>query len=209
MAMKRDHQPLLLLAAALIVLGLSGFSPKDRITWALEVFPVIVGALVLVLTYGRFPMTGLLYRLLFVHALILMLGGHYTYAEVPAGFWVQDLFGFERNHYDRLGHFAQGFVPAILAREILIRCSPLAGSKWLPVLIVSVCLAFSAFYELIEWWGALVLGQSATAFLGTQGDVWDTQWDMFMALIGAISALVLLSRLHDRELAARTANKNP
>ena len=207
--MRRDRQPLLLLAAALIVLGLSGFSPKDRITWALEVFPVIVGAPILVLTYRRFPITSLLYRLLFVHALILMLGGHYTYAEVPAGYWVQDLFDFERNHYDRLGHFAQGFVPAILAREILIRCSPLAGSKWLPVLIVSVCLAFSAFYELIEWWGALTLGQSATAFLGTQGDVWDTQWDMFMALIGAISALVLLSRLHDLELATRTAKNNP
>jgi putative membrane protein len=207
--MRRAHEPLLLLAAALIVLGLSGISPKDRITWVLEVFPVIVGMPILVLTYRRFPITSLLYRLLFVHALILMLGGHFTYAEVPAGYWVQDLFDFERNHYDRLGHFAQGFVPAILAREILIRCSPLGGSKWLPVLIVSVCLAFSAFYELIEGWGALVMGESATALLGTQGDVWDTQWDMFLALVGASSALVLLSRLHDRELAARTAKSNP
>ncbi len=167
----------------------------------LETLPIMVGLPVLIWTRRRFPLTPLLYRLLFLHALILALGGHYTYAEVPLGFWVQDLFGLARNHYDRLGHLAQGFVPAILVRELLVRTSPLAGNRWLPVLTVSVCLAFSAFYELIEWWGALILGAEADAFLGTQGDPWDTQWDMCLALIGAVAALATLSRLHDRQLA--------
>jgi putative membrane protein len=142
----------------------------------------------------------LLYRLLFVHALILILGGYYTYARVPLGFWFADLFGLARNHYDRLGHLAQGFVPAILAREVLVRTSPLARSRWLPIVVVSICLAFSAFFELIEWWSALILGEDATAYLATQGDPWDTQSDMFCALIGAVAALALLSRLHDRQL---------
>ena len=136
-----------------------------------------------------------------MHALILMLGGHYTYAKVPLGFWVQDAFGLARNHYDRLGHLAQGFVPAMLAREVLLRRSPLQRGKWLGFLVVCVCLALSATYELIEWLAAVLGGSAADAFLGTQGDVWDTQWDMFMALVGAFSALVLLSRVHDRELA--------
>ncbi len=152
-------------------------------------------------TTRRFPLTGLLYSLLFLHAIILMIGGHYGYAEVPLGFWVRDAFDLARNHYDRLGHFAQGFVPAILAREILSRCSPLARSRWLPFLVVSVCLAFSAFYELIEWWGALLFGDAAAAFLGTQGDVWDTQWDMFLALAGAITARIALGKPHDAKLA--------
>ncbi len=152
-------------------------------------------------TTRRIPLTGLLYSLLFLHAIILMVGGHYSYAEVPLGFWVQNAFDLARNHYDRLGHFAQGFVPAILAREILSRRSPLAGSRWLPFLVVSVCLAFSAFYELIEWWGALVFGSDAEAFLATQGDVWDTQWDMFLALLGAITALIALGKPHDAQLA--------
>ena len=199
-AMRKATEPLVLLAGILVSLGVSGISPSDRLTWVLEVFPVVVAVPVLVLTRARFPLTGLLYRLLFLHGLILVVGGHYTYAEVPAGYWVQDVFELARNPYDRLGHLAQGFVPAILAREILIRRSPLAGSRWLPVLVVSVCLAFSAFYELLEWWSAVALGQSAEAFLGTQGDVWDTQWDMFLALTGAIVALVTLSRVHDRAL---------
>ncbi|NNG02633.1 MAG: DUF2238 domain-containing protein [Inquilinus sp.] len=193
-------EPLVLLALALAALVVSGIGPAARLTWALEVAPVAIGAALLTATAGAFPLTPLLYRLLFVHALILMLGGHYTYAEVPPGFWVRDLFDLARNPYDRLGHLAQGFVPAILAREILIRRSPLAGSRWLPLLVVSVCLAFSAFYELIEWWAALLAGGAAEAFLGTQGDVWDTQWDMFLALAGAVVSLAALSRLHDRQL---------
>ena len=206
-AMKKSNEPKYLLVAALVSLGISGISPSDRLTWVLEVLPVVIAAPVLIVSWSRFPLTGLLYRLLFVHGLILMLGGHYTYAEVPAGFWVQDLFDLERNHYDRVGHLAQGFVPAILARELLGRLSPLGGSRWLPFLVVSVCLAFSAFYELLEWWAAVFLGQSAEAFLGTQGDVWDTQWDMFLALLGAIAAVALLSRVHDRSLARAIADE--
>ena len=189
-----------LFGAALAVLVVSGIGPHDRLTWFLETAPIMVGLLLLAWTWRRFPLTPLLTRLLFLHAVILAVGGHYTYAEVPIGFWVQDLFELSRNPYDRLGHIAQGFVPAILVRELLIRTSPLAGSKWLPVLTVSVCLAFSAFYELIEWWGALLLDASADAFLGTQGDPWDTQWDMALALCGAIAALALLSRRHDQQI---------
>ncbi|MEA2561015.1 MAG: putative rane protein [Acidobacteriota bacterium] len=189
---------LVLTAAALVV---SGISPHDRITWWLEVFPIFLGVPLLIATRRRFPLTPLLYILLFVHALILMLGGHYTYARVPLGFWVQDLFDLGRNHYDRLGHFAQGFVPAILAREILLRRTPLRPGGWLFFLVCSVCLAFSACYEFFEWWSAVIGGSAADDFLGTQGDVWDTQWDMFLALLGAVTAQLLLSRLHDRQLA--------
>ncbi len=194
-----------LLAIVLAVLVWSGIEPHDRFTWLLEVAPVLIGLPVVVATRRRFPLTPLLYLLLTIHAVILMVGGKYTYAQVPAGFWVQDLLGFERNHYDRLGHFAQGFVPAILAREILWRRSPLRASRWLGFLVVSICLAFSAFYELVEWWTAAATGEAAEAFLGTQGDPWDTQWDMFLALVGAITALVLLRRVHDRQLASLTA----
>jgi putative membrane protein len=183
------------------VLVWSGIEPRDRFTWLLEVAPVLLGAPVLVALRRRFRLTRLVYTLLWLHAIILMVGGKYTYAEVPLGFWVQDAFGFSRNHYDRIGHFAQGFIPAMLAREVLIRRSPLAGSRWLPFLVVCFCLAFSALYELIEFWTALATGEAAEAFLGTQGDVWDTQWDMQMALIGAVAALPTLSRLHDRQLA--------
>ncbi len=190
-----------LLAVGLAVLVWSGIEPHDRFTWFLEVAPVLIGLPIVIATHRRFPLTPLLYLLLTLHAVILMVGGKYTYAEVPAGFWVQDLLGLARNHYDRLGHFAQGFVPAILAREILSRRSPLRGSRWLGFVVVSICLAFSAFYELIEWWTAAASGEAADAFLGTQGDQWDTQWDMFLALIGAISSLLLLSRVHDRQLA--------
>ena len=201
MVMRRDYEPVLLLALAAGVLGLSGISPNDRLTWFLEVLPVIIVIPVLVFTWRRFRLTMLLYRLIFVHAVILMIGGHYTYAEVPVGFWFQDAFDLSRNHYDRLGHFAQGFIPAIAVREILVRRSPLRHSKWLAILVVSVCLAFSAFYEMLEWWSAVIMGESAAAFLGTQGDTWDTQWDMFLAAIGAVAAVVTLGRVHDRGLA--------
>jgi len=188
-------------AAASVVLLWSGIVPHDRATWWLEVAPVLVGAPLLLVTAMRFPLTPLLYGLLFAHAVILMVGGHYTYARVPLGFWAQDAFDFARNHYDRVGHLAQGFVPAILAREILLRRTPLRPGGWLFLLALSVCVAFSAFYEMLEWWTALLGGAAATDFLGTQGDVWDTQWDMFLAGVGATSALLLLSRLHDRQLA--------
>ena len=196
-----QRYPLVLLLLVALLLLLSGLAPYDRTTWWLEVFPILIGAPILVATAHRFPLTRLLYTLLAVHALILMLGGHYTYARVPLGFWAQDLFGFARNHYDRLGHFAQGFIPAILVREVLLRTSPLRPGRWLFVLVTAVCLAFSACYELIEWWTALAGGESAEAFLGTQGDVWDTQWDMFLALIGAVTAQLVLGRAHDRALA--------
>jgi putative membrane protein len=193
-------EPLILFAIAGVLLVVSGIGPVDRLTWVLEVAPVAIGIPLLVSTRGRWPLTPLLYRLLFFHACILMLGGHYTYAEVPVGFWVQDWLDLSRNHYDRLGHVVQGFVPAILMREILWRTSPLRGSRWLPFLVVCFALAFSAFYEFIEWWGALIMGEAADAFLATQGDVWDTQWDMFLAMCGAIAALILLTRMHDRQL---------
>lgn len=189
-----------LLGLTLLALAVSGIHPHDRTTWWLEVFPVVLGVPLLVATRRRFPLTPLLYVLLFVHALILMLGGHYTYARVPLGFWVQDLLDLSRNHYDRLGHFAQGFVPAILAREVLLRRTPLERGGWLFLLVGSVCLAFSACYEFFEWWAAVIGGSAADAFLGAQGDVWDTQWDMFLALLGAIAAQLLLARLHDRQL---------
>ena len=194
------REPLSLLGATIVVLVWSGVQPYERGTWILEVFPVLMGIPILFATFSRFPLSPLVYRLLFIHAVILMVGGHYTYAQVPVGFAVQDLLDLSRNHYDRLGHFAQGFVPAILAREVLLRTSPLKRGKWLFCLVVSVCLAFSAFYELLEWWAALIGGESADAFLGTQGDIWDSQWDMFLALVGAISALVFLAGVHDRSL---------
>jgi len=190
----------LLLALTLAALIASAIEPYDRLTWAMEVSWVVIGIPLLIATRGSFPLTPLLYRLLFVHALILIVGGYYTYTRAPLGFWFAELFGLARNHYDRLGHLTQGFVPAILAREILYRLSPLARSRWLSFLVLSICLAFSAFFELIEWSSALILGEDAAAYLATQGDPWDTQADMFCALIGAIAALVLLSRLHDRHL---------
>ena len=189
-----------LVALVLVVLVWSGIRPHDRFTWFMEVFPVLLGLPAVLLTHRRFPLTSLLWVLLAIHACILMLGGKYTYAEVPNGNWVRDTFGLARNHYDRLGHFAQGFVPAILAREILWRRSPLRGSRWLPFVVVSICLAFSACYEFLEWWTALISGEGATAFLGTQGDPWDTQWDMFLALVGATTALLTLSAVHERQL---------
>ncbi len=195
---RKEPQVLLALVAAALVVSRIG--PYDPVTWFLEILPVLIIAPVLVATHRKFPLTPLLYRLLFVHALILILGGHYTYARVPVGYWFQDLLDLSRNHYDRLGHFAQGFVPAILVREVLLRRSPLVRGKWLFFLTVSVCLAFSAFYEFTEWWAAVAGGEGAENFLGTQGDVWDTQWDMFLAFVGAITSQVILSRVHDRQL---------
>ena len=199
------REPAILLVAAIVLLALSRVGAYEPGTWILEVAPIFLIAPILVLTARRFPLTPLVYRLLFLHALILMVGGHYTYAKVPLGFWAQDAFGLARNHYDRLGHLAQGFVPAMLAREVLLRRSPLQRGKWLGFLVVCICLALSATYELIEWLAAVLGGSAADAFLGTQGDVWDTQWDMFMALVGATSALLLLSRAHDRQLATLDA----
>ncbi len=200
--MKRiqPRESVCLLMLTLLGLVASGIAPLDRATWWMEIAPVAIGIPILLLTHRRFPLTPLLYRLLTAHAFILMLGGHYTYANVPLGFWAQDLLDLSRNHYDRIGHFAQGFVPAILAREVLLRTSPLLPGRWLWVIALSLALAFSAFYELIEWWAAILLDSSADAFLGTQGDPWDTQWDMFLALCGATLALALLWRIHDIQL---------
>jgi putative membrane protein len=206
---RRDDHRVALLAIVLGVLVWSGIRPHDRFTWFLEVAPVLLGLPILVATRRRFPLTPLAYLLLALHAIILMVGGKYTYAEVPLGFWLEDAFGFARNHYDRIGHFAQGFVPAVVAREVLVRRSPLRGSRWLPYVAIAFCLAFSAFYELLEFWTALGTGEAAEAFLGTQGDVWDTQWDMMMALIGAVAALIMLSRVHDRQLGRFAAVSNP
>ena len=179
----------------------SGINPKDQFTWFLEVVPALIGFVLLVLSYKKFPLTPLLYSLILIHMIILMVGGHYTYAEVPLFDWIKEILGQSRNNYDKVGHFAQGFIPAILAREILLRKKIVQGSKiWLNYIIVSIVLAFSAFYELIEWWVALATGEDAEAFLGTQGYMWDTQSDMMFALIGSLVALLILSRFHDKQL---------
>jgi putative membrane protein len=187
-------------AVLVVVLVVSGARPFERATWAMEVAPVVIALPVLWATYRSFPLTTLLYVLIFVHALVLILGGAYTYARVPLGFWMQDVLGLDRNPYDKIGHFFQGFVPAIVAREILIRGAYVRGRRMLAFLVVCVVLAVSATYEFVEWGAALAMGQGADEFLGTQGDPWDTQSDMFFALIGAVVALALLSRLHDRQL---------
>jgi putative membrane protein len=195
----------LLLAIVLVALVVSGLAPKDRLTWLLEVIWVIVAIPIIVLNWRRFPLTRLLCWLLVAHALVLIHGGAYTYAQTPLGFQLRDLFaalGFEveRNPWDRLGHLMQGFVPAILARELLLRRTPLRRGGWLVYLVLAACLSFGAFFELIEWWAALIYGADADAFLATQGDQWDTQWDMFLCLCGAALSLLLWSRLHDRQL---------
>jgi len=193
---------LFLLALTLAVFVWSGIHPHDRFTWVLEVFPAIIAGIVLVATYRRFRLSNLLYVLVAIHAMILMLGGKYTYAQVPLGAWMQEWFGFTRNHYDRIGHFAQGFVPAIAAREVLIRIARYRRDAWLNVVVFAIAAAISALYELLEWAVAVLTGTAAEAFLGTQGDVWDTQKDMAMACIGAVVALALLRRWHDRSMAA-------
>lgn len=194
-----------LLILFVLALAWSAFRPHDYFTWWLEVFPALIGVVLLIATTKRFPLTPLLYILLFLHALILIVGGHYTYAEVPLGFWMERAFGFTRNNYDRIGHFAQGFVPAIIAREILIRRDVVRKRGWLFMIVVSICLAVSALYELLEWRVAVASGSAGDAFLGTQGDVWDTQEDMATAFVGAIVACLVLAPLHDRQIAKVTS----
>lgn len=188
-------------AALLALLALSGARPYDRATWLLEVFPVIIALPVMWFTYRRFPLTTLLYACIFLHAVVLMIGGAYTYARVPLGFQIADLLHLSRNPYDKIGHFFQGFVPALAAREILMRGRYVRGRKMLVFLVVCVVMAISSVYELIEWLAAVMFGEGAYDFLGTQGDPWDTQSDMLFALIGAVAALLLFSRIHDRQLA--------
>jgi len=182
------------------VLVWSAANPHDYFTWLLEVAPALSGGVALAATWRTFPLTRLAYVLILIHCIILMVGGHYTYAEVPLFNWLRDAFDMQRNNYDKIGHFAQGFVPAIISRELFIRKHVINGRGWLNVLVVSICLAISAFYELIEWWVALISGESAESFLGTQGYMWDTQSDMALALTGAVAALAILSKLHDRQL---------
>ncbi len=183
------------------VLLWSAWKPHDYPTWVLEVLPALIALIVLVLTRHSFPLTTLAYILILVHAIILMVGGHYTYAEVPVGDWLRDVTAGSRNNYDKLGHFAQGLIPAIVTREILLRNRVLEHGTWLSFIVVSICLAMSAMYELIEWWVALFSEDAAESFLGTQGYIWDTQSDMFFALLGACCAILLLARWHDRQLA--------
>jgi putative membrane protein len=199
METKRKY-PVLFSVCSLIILIGSCILTRDRYTWVLEVFPILFGFPILFFIYNKFKFTRMLYLLILIHFTILSVGGIYTYAKVPLGFWMEDWFHFSRNHYDRIGHFAQGFIPAMLIRELLLRTSPLKTGKWLSFIIVCMCLAISAFYELIEWWTAASQGASAEAFLGTQGDIWDSQWDMFFALIGAITALLTLSKVHNKAL---------
>ena len=187
---------LLVIAALWVSLAIA----RDRLTWLLETVWAMVGLAVIAWNWPRFPLTRLLCWLLLAHALVLIHGGAYTYAQAPAGFWLQEIFGTARNPWDRLGHWMQGFVPAILARELLLRLTPLRRGGWLACLVLSACLGFSALFELIEWWAALAFGADADAFLATQGDPWDTQWDMFLCLLGAAASLLLLSRRHDRQL---------
>jgi putative membrane protein len=192
--------PVILSIAVLLVLVWSAIKPHDYFTWILEVFPALIGGIILMTIYGRFRLTTLVYTLIALHMMILMVGGHYTYAEVPIGNWFRDQFHLSRNHYDRLGHFAQGFVPAMIAREVLIRLGVIVRRGWLVAVIVSICLAVSALYELLEWFVSALTGSAGDAFLGTQGDVFDTQKDMAMALVGSIMAILTLSRIHDRQI---------
>nr|WP_174506047.1 DUF2238 domain-containing protein [Acinetobacter sp. Marseille-Q1620] len=198
--MKKEYFLIIAMIVLLLILLISGIYPFDRMTWVLEVMPVIIVIPLLCISYKKFPLTPLLYTLIFIHAIVLMLGGAYSYARVPLGFYIADWFDLSRNPYDKIGHFMQGFVPAIVAREILIRKHILAKGKMLAFIVICIVLAISASYELIEWAAAICLGQDAEEFLGTQGDVWDTQSDMFFALIGAITALFILSKWHDQQI---------
>ncbi len=189
-----------LLAAVVAVVVWSGITPKDRLTWWMEVTPTLLGLIALFLTRENFRFTPLLQTLIALHMILLAVGGHYTYAEVPLGFWLRDAFDLGRNHYDRLGHFAQGFVPALIAREIVIRREIIQRRGWIAFFVVCTAMAISAVYELVEWIAAVIYGQNADAFLGGQGDIWDTQKDMACALVGSICAVVLFSRWHDRQL---------
>ena len=205
----RDRLLLALAAIVAVALVVSGIAPTDRITWVMEVMPVVIAGAVIAATWTRFPLTTLLCILIAAHSVVLIVGGAYTYAHVPFGFWLQDLLGTARNPYDKIGHFMQGFVPAMAAREIFVRGGYVTGRRMTAFLCICVALAVSAVYELIEWWAALAMGQGADEFLGTQGDQWDTQSDMFMALIGSCTAMALLSRLHDRQIAALSSRDTP
>ncbi|OIR09675.1 inner membrane protein YjdF [mine drainage metagenome] len=198
--MNKLNEPSFLLLTGTFLLVITAIQPNDYTTWWMETAPIFIAAPIFVATYNSYTLTPLVYRLLFVHAIILMVGGHYTYAEVPLGYWMEHWFGFLRNDYDKIGHFAQGFVPALLFRELLLRSSPLQRGKLLFTLVTACCLAVSASYELVEWAAAITMGQGAEAFLGTQGDPWDTQTDMLMALIGAVCAQMLLGKVQDRQL---------
>lgn len=199
--MLKEHRSLIVfLLLFSTVLIWSAIHPFDRFTWWLEVIPALIGVLILLFSYRFFTFTTLVYFLVLIHSSILFIGGHYTYAEMPLFNWFKEIWGLDRNYYDRLGHFAQGFIPAIIIRELLIRTSPLKNSKWLPVTVVSMCLAISAVYELVEFFVAILTGEAAEAFLGTQGDVWDTQWDMLLALIGSIISYVTLCKTHSQQL---------
>lgn len=200
--MTQSRLHLLLLTSFAAILAWSAWHPLDSFTWWLESAPAIVAAIVLVVIYRRTKLTSLVYVLIWLHAIVLVVGGHYTYAEMPLFSWIRDEFGLARNHYDRLGHLMQGFVPAMIAREILLRERVVSGRRWLFVIVTCICLAISAFYEFLEWWVAIGSGEAAVAFLATQGDVWDTQWDMFLAFMGAMASQLLLGRWHDRQLEA-------
>ena len=200
----RSKEPLILLGVLFVCLIISGINPWDRLTWWLEVAPILIGVPILILTYRRFTFSPLVYRLILLHALVLMIGGHWSYARVPFGFWAERVLPLTRNDYDRIGHFMQGFVPALIAREVLLRRTILRRGLWLFFLVTCVCLALSACYEFVEWWSAIIGGSAADAFLGTQGDVWDTQKDMLMALIGALLAQLTMARAHDRSMARAT-----
>jgi len=200
--MVRAHRQfyIVLLSILSAVFVWSAIDPADRLTWALEVAPVVIVLPILVVTYRYFVFTPLVYVLILIHVLILLIGGHYTYAEVPWFNWLRDAYELSRNYYDRLGHFAQGFVPAMVVREILLKKSPLVPGRWLFFIVSCICLSISAVYEFIEWWVAAYEGGAADAFLGTQGDIWDTQWDMLMALVGAVTAQAFLATFHDRQI---------
>lgn len=194
---------LFLLISFFVIFIWSLINPKDYFTWTLEVFPAVIVLIILLLTYKKFKLTNLAYSLIWIHAIILVIGGHYTYAEMPLFNWLKEIFNLQRNYYDRLGHFAQGFVPAIITREILLRKKIITNKSWLNFFVITTCLSISVSYEFLEWGAAELTGSAADAFLGTQGDIWDTQWDMFLALIGAISAIVSLSKLHDKSISKR------
>ena len=201
--------PLLLLLIVSVICIWSGISPRDtRLTWVLEVIPFFIALPIMILTYRRFPMTNLAYTLIAIHAVILMIGGHYSYSNVPLGFWMEDWFGWTRNNYDKIGHFMQGFGPAICVREIVMRTSPLKSGKLLGFISIAIPLAFSAMYEIIEWLAALTNPGDTDAFLGTQGYIWDTQTDMFLCLIGSVVALLTLKRLHNKSLSGIFAEFN-
>ena len=191
---------LTLLTILVVVFVWSVIAPLERLTWWLEIFPILIALPILFLSYKNLQFTRLAYILMLIHAIILLVGGHYTYAEVPLFNWLRDTFELSRNYYDRVGHLAQGFVPAIIAREILLKKSPLVSGRWLFFIVCCICLSISVMYEFIEWWTAVLEGGAADAFLGTQGDVWDTQWDMFCALIGSILAQLLLAKMHDKQM---------